>query len=112
MEKKNIIAKDKKVNIYKILTILLSIALLVVVGVMAHSWIVARQAQAEYDRLAEEGLASRLILQVHDELLVETAEAEQEQVTAILSEEMQHAADLSVALEIDMHSGRNWYEAK
>ncbi|MGN0345501.1 MAG: DNA polymerase I [Lachnospiraceae bacterium] len=65
-----------------------------------------------HDRLAEEGLASRLILQVHDELLVETAEAEQEQVAAILSEEMQHAADLSVALEIDMHSGHNWYEAK
>ena len=65
-----------------------------------------------HDRLAEEGLTSRLILQVHDELLVETAEAEQEQVAVILSEEMQHAADLSVALEIDMHSGHNWYEAK
>lgn len=65
-----------------------------------------------HDRLAQEGLASRLILQVHDELLVETAEAEQERVAAILSEEMQHAADLSVALEVDMHSGHNWYEAK
>lgn len=65
-----------------------------------------------HDRLAQEGLASRLILQVHDELLVETAEAEQEKVAAILSEEMQHAADLSVALEVDMHSGHNWYEAK
>ena len=53
MEKKKRISKDKKINIYKILTILLSIALLVVVGVMAHSWMVTRQAQAEYDRLAE-----------------------------------------------------------
>ena len=65
-----------------------------------------------HDRLAQEGLASRLILQVHDELLVETVLSEQEQVEAILSEEMQHAADLEVDLEIDMHSGHNWYEAK
>ena len=65
-----------------------------------------------HDRLEQEGLTSRLILQVHDELLVETAEAEQEQVAAILSEEMQHAADLAVTLEVDMHSGNNWYEAK
>ncbi len=65
-----------------------------------------------HDRLAEEGLASKLILQVHDELLVETAESERERVAAILSEEMQHAAHLEVALEVDMHSGHNWYEAK
>ena len=65
-----------------------------------------------HDRLAEEGLASKLILQVHDELLVETAASEQEQVAAILSEEMQNAAHLEVALEIDMHTGSNWYEAK
>ena len=65
-----------------------------------------------HDRLAQEGLSSRLILQVHDELLVETVKSEQEQVEKILSEEMQHAADLKVALEIDMHSGNNWYEAK
>ena len=65
-----------------------------------------------HDRLAEEGLVSKLILQVHDELLVETAESEQERVAAILSEEMQHAAHLEVALEVDMHSGHNWYEAK
>lgn len=65
-----------------------------------------------HDRLAQEGLTSRLILQVHDELLVETAEAEQDQVATILSEEMQKAADLAVTLEVDMHSGHNWYEAK
>lgn len=46
--------KEKKINIYKILTILLSVILLIIVGVMAHSWIVAKQAQAEFDRLAEE----------------------------------------------------------
>ena len=65
-----------------------------------------------HDRLAKEGLSSRLTLQVHDELLVETLRSEQPQVEAVLSEEMQHAASLQVALEIDMHSGNNWYEAK
>lgn len=65
-----------------------------------------------HDRLLAEGLKSRLILQVHDELLVETDMAEADQVSEILRQEMHHAADLSVALEIDMHSGTNWYEAK
>lgn len=63
-------------------------------------------------RLKTEGLKARLLLQVHDELLVETPKEEQQEVERILSEEMQHAADLSVRLEIDMHSGNNWYEAK
>lgn len=65
-----------------------------------------------HDRLLAEGLKSRLILQVHDELLVETYKQEIEQVSEILEQEMHHAADLAVALEIDMHSGTNWYEAK
>lgn len=63
-------------------------------------------------RLKAEGLRSRLLLQVHDELLVEAPTEEQQEVERILSEEMQHAANLSVRLEIDMHSGSNWYEAK
>lgn len=65
-----------------------------------------------HDRLREEGLKSKLLLQVHDELLIETKEEELSQVEKILSEEMHHAADLSVSLEIDMHTGHNWYEAK
>ena len=65
-----------------------------------------------HDRLLKEGLKSRLLLQVHDELLVETAEGEVDAVKRILEEEMHHAADLKVALEIDMHTGKNWYEAK
>ena len=65
-----------------------------------------------HDRLLAEGLKSRLILQVHDELLVETDMEEVDQVSEILRQEMHHAADLAVALEIDMHSGTNWYEAK
>lgn len=65
-----------------------------------------------HDRLREEGLKSRLILQVHDELLIEAYEEEAERVEQILQEEMQQAAELDVPLEIDMHRGRNWYEAK
>ena len=56
--------------------------------------------------------SSKLILQVHDELLIEAREDELAQVKQILMEEMQGAADLSVDLEIDMHTGKNWYEAK
>ncbi|MCR5665299.1 MAG: DNA polymerase I [Eubacterium sp.] len=63
-------------------------------------------------RLKREQLQSRLLLQVHDELLIETKEEELETVKQILAEEMEHAADLAVKLEIDMHSGSNWYEAK
>lgn len=64
------------------------------------------------ERLKSEGLESRLILQVHDELLIEAKKEEVEEVKKILSEEMQGAAKLSVKLEIDMHTGENWYEAK
>ncbi len=63
-------------------------------------------------RLKKESLQSRLVLQVHDELLIETKEEETEQVLRILQEEMTGAASLSVSLEVDMHIGRNWYEAK
>lgn len=63
------------------------------------------------NRLRTENLKSRLILQVHDELLIETALDEVEQVKQILDEEMRHAADLSVDLEVDMNVGDNWYEA-
>ena len=63
-------------------------------------------------RLREENLKSKLILQVHDELLIETAREEEPRVAAILEEEMKGAAELSVALEVDMHTGENWYEAK
>ena len=62
-------------------------------------------------RLREEGLQSRLLLQVHDELLVEAADDELSKVRQILAEEMQGAAELSVPLEIDMKQGMNWYEA-
>ena len=63
-------------------------------------------------RLEREQLKSKLILQVHDELLIEAYEPELEDVQKILKEEMEHAAKLKVPLEIDMHTGANWYEAK
>ncbi|MBE5874834.1 MAG: DNA polymerase I [Lachnospiraceae bacterium] len=62
--------------------------------------------------LKDEGLKSKLILQVHDELLIEAYQNEKEAVQQILSENMKSAADLAVTLEVDMHSGENWYEAK
>lgn len=63
-------------------------------------------------RLKDQKMMSRLVLQVHDELLIEAYEPELDEVQNILKEEMEHAAELKVPLEIDMHTGDNWYEAK
>ncbi len=63
-------------------------------------------------RLKEAGLESRLILQVHDELVIETKESEVDQVREILYDSMKHAAILKVELEVDLHTGATWYEAK
>ena len=65
-----------------------------------------------HDRLQKEGLQSSLLLQVHDELLIEAKQEEVEQVEQILQEEMEHAATLAVPLTIDMHTGYTWYDAK
>lgn len=62
-------------------------------------------------RLEREQLKAKLILQVHDELLIEAAADEEEYVKTLLAEEMRHAADLAVTLEVDVKSGRNWFEA-
>lgn len=67
---------------------------------------------AVYRSLKEAGLKSKLILQIHDELVIETYPEEKDRVAQILKSEMQNAADLSVALEVDLHTGKNWYEAK
>ncbi|MCF2554961.1 DNA polymerase I [Faecalicatena contorta] len=63
-------------------------------------------------RLKKQQMKSKLVLQVHDELLIEVYKPELSEVEKILREEMEHAADLNVPLEIDMHTGENWYEAK
>ena len=64
------------------------------------------------DEMKKQNMKSRMILQVHDELLIEAAEEEVDEVKKILKEEMEHAASLSVPLLADMHTGKNWYEAK
>jgi DNA polymerase-1 len=65
-----------------------------------------------HDRLLREGLDARLILQVHDELLVEASRDCAERAKEILREEMEGAAKLSVPLTVEIHIGENWYDAK
>ncbi len=62
--------------------------------------------------LKKNQMKSRLVLQVHDELLIEAYQDEVDKVKEILAYEMEHAAKLSVPLEVDMHTGMDWYEAK
>ena len=61
---------------------------------------------------AEEKVDARLILQVHDELIVEAKENEAEKVARILQEEMEKAATLTVRLRADVNVGKTWYDAK
>ena len=63
-------------------------------------------------RLKEEGLQAKLILQVHDELIVECPQEEEETVKALLTEEMEGAGEFSVPLVADAGAGRSWAEAK
>ena len=74
--------------------------------------IIKRAMVRVHRRLAEEGMRARLILQVHDELIVEAPEEEAERAAALLKEEMEGAADLSVKLSVDVHVGKTWYDAK
>ncbi len=64
-----------------------------------------------YGMLRDKGLNSKLILQIHDELLIETAPGEEEEVKSILREGMMNAASLAVPLEVDINTGRDFYEA-
>ena len=63
-------------------------------------------------RLKEEHLQSKLVLQIHDELIIETKKEEVEIVQKILVQEMMHAADLAVPLLVDANVGDSWYDAK
>ena len=65
-----------------------------------------------YNRLAMEGLDARLIMQVHDELIVECEESIADKVLDIVKSEMEHAAALAVDMQVDAHIGKTWYEAK
>ena len=65
-----------------------------------------------HDRMKREGLEARLVLQVHDELIVECPEKEAETVMVLVTEEMQAAAELKVPLVAEAHAGKSWFEAK
>jgi DNA polymerase-1 len=65
-----------------------------------------------FERIHREHLKSQLILQIHDELLIETDISEEKEVVAILEEEMKNAANLPVSLEVDVETGTDWYGAK
>ena len=65
-----------------------------------------------WEKLREEGLRSRIVLQVHDELLVEAELSEADRVEEILVSEMEHAAELRVRLEVEAKRGNSWYETK
>ena len=65
-----------------------------------------------WEELKKRNLKSHLILQIHDELLIETVKGEEEIISEILAHEMTGAAKLAIELEIDLHSGNDWYEAK
>ena len=65
-----------------------------------------------FDRLRNENMKSRLIMQVHDELIIEAPENETEKAKQILCEEMENAVSLSVRLSVDAHTGKTWYDAK
>ena len=65
-----------------------------------------------YRRLKEENISGRLILQVHDELLIEVSKEDAPRAKNLLKEEMEHAAALSVPLVVDISEGENWYDAK
>lgn len=65
-----------------------------------------------HKRLEEENMQSRLILQVHDELIIEAPEAEREKAAEILKVEMENALSLKVRLKVDLASGKSWHDAK
>ena len=65
-----------------------------------------------HERMKREKLSAKLILQVHDELIVEAPEAEADAVSKLLAEEMENAADLGVRLLSDVHVGKTWFDAK
>lgn len=65
-----------------------------------------------YDRLKRENMRSRLIMQVHDELIIEAPEDERGKALNVLKEEMENAVKMKVTLSVDAHAGKTWYEAK
>lgn len=65
-----------------------------------------------YKKLEERDLKSKLVLQVHDELIIECIEDELEEVSKIVKDEMEHAVSMDVNLDVDLNTGDSWYETK
>ena len=65
-----------------------------------------------YNRLKAEKLDARLILQVHDELIIEVSQADKDKAAAVLKEEMENAVKLDVPMEVSVGEGQSWYIAK
>ena len=65
-----------------------------------------------YNKLKINNLKSKLIMQVHDELIVETVPDELDKIKEIMYEAMEHVINLSVPLDIDLNTGKSWYDAK
>ena len=65
-----------------------------------------------YNRLINEKLEAKIVLQIHDELIIECKIEEKEEVKRILKEEMENATELRVPLKVDISEAENWYEAK
>jgi len=62
--------------------------------------------------LRARGLKSRIVLQIHDELLIEAPKEEEQEVKALLVDQMKHAASLKVSLEVEAQTGDSWFDAK
>ena len=72
---------------------------------------IIKMAMIAIDRaLCEQGLDAALVLQVHDELLIDCAKECEEQVKALVKEKMEHVVSLPVALTVDVEAGENWFE--
>lgn len=62
--------------------------------------------------LKSKGLKTKIVMQVHDELILEGPETEAEEAAVILKKGMEEAVQLTVPLTVEVHSGKNWYDAK
>ena len=65
-----------------------------------------------HDALLKDGLDAKILVQVHDELLLEVKKEEADKAAKLLQKQMENAAELAVKLEVDVHTGNDWYDAK
>ena len=103
--------RNKAVN--RLLSLIVALIYILIALSVFSFKVYATDVEQEIEHeLAEEKMESKLILQIHDELLIEAPRQEAEKAREILEEEMRAAASLRVELETDCHIGSDWYEAK